>query len=147
PHRARGRGQPPSRRAPDVRYRLAAAVVCASCADGAFAFHGVLAAHGSLSTALEAFVVASAVFACAVAPVALACVFVFGRSRPLARGVARLVARCAGGHGAFAAFVVALALGEAAVRAAILGRAIVAGLTPYLAAPALVVVSFVLVAV
>jgi arylsulfatase A-like enzyme len=120
---------------------LAFAALCAAAADGSYALRGVLAAHGRMSTALEAFFVSTALLLPVLLAAAAMAWVVLSRLRPLLAGVARLVSRCAGGHGPLAACTLAAALGASLTRAAILGRSIAAAMTPHLAATALVLLT------
>jgi len=118
---------------------LVFAAFAAAAADATFALRGVLASHARLGSALEAFAVATAVVACPLLPLAFGAGLLWTRFRSLAIGACRLLARSAGGHGPLAAVTIAAALGAALTRSAIAGRAIVATVTPHLAAAAIVI--------
>ncbi len=112
----------------------------AAAADGSFAARGVLAEGASLGAAVSAFAVATALV---LGP--LLCTLLVGSAvlGPLASDALRearaTLARLSGGHAPLAAVLLTGGFAVATTRAAVLGRAIIAAMSPHLAATLLVV--------
>jgi hypothetical protein len=109
---------------------LMLAALIASAADGSYAFRGVVAAHGSLGSALAALLVATAIVALPLLLLAFLLAFVLTGLIPPGKSHHP--------HAPLGAIAFVVCLGVAATRSALAGRALIASMAPNLAATAIV---------
>lgn len=118
------------------------AALATALADAGFVLRGAMAAHASPTSVAMAFLVATAVM---IGPLLLALAFAAAIARPLGAfgdDVLKGLANATGGHAPLSATTLVAALGFAAIRTAMVGRKIVAALSPSMAATLLVLVAF-----
>ncbi|AKU96355.1 Choline-sulfatase [Labilithrix luteola] len=118
------------------------AALATALADAGFVVRGAMAAHASPSSVALAFLVATAVV---IGPLLLALAFAAAIARPLGafgNDALQGLAKATGGHAPLSATALVAALAFAAIRTAMLGRTIVAALSPSMAATLLVLVAF-----